>query len=107
MRRPQLLTYQRAWENGEHRNRFGFHSYAVPIVTTSRKRAENIIALIERTEALAKSKLFLVTDLKSLLASEDLFTHPWLMRRGLTTTLVSPEALAALPFPVMASPADL
>ena len=93
----KLVTYQTAWTAREHAARYGWQSFAVPIITASPKRAQNILALIRSHDLLRNSRLFLVTDRASLAASPDLFAHAWQTRTGTPATLVPPELLSALP----------
>ena len=53
----KLCAYQAAWLAREHSQRYGWHSFAVPIITTTARRAANILELIQIGRASCRERV--------------------------------------------------
>jgi hypothetical protein len=84
----KMLAYYFTYMLGIHTELFGFKEFRVPILTTSAKRAANLIEVNKRFNNGEGSELFLFTDRASLCASPHILEHRWINGRGERVTLL-------------------
>ena len=83
----KFLTYTAAKHHGEHARQYGWKGFRVLVITSSRQRADNILATIRESVHEHDRTLFLVADRMSLVGA-DIFSHPWRDARGQTHALI-------------------
>jgi hypothetical protein len=84
----KMIAYYFTYMLGIHTELFGFQEFRVPILTTSPKRAENLIEVNKRFNNGEGSELFLFTDRASLSSSPRVLEHRWTNGRGEEVTLL-------------------
>ena len=72
----KLLAYQSLWKAKMHQRHFGWRNFRVLIITTSKERADNMRAVMNKHAFLKGSPLFLFAD-KNKLYSGDILETPW------------------------------
>jgi hypothetical protein len=93
----KYLTYHGAYRAGLHEQLYNWPGFAVCFVTTTPKRAQNLVDLLRRHPDLKTSKLFMITDWISLSAASDPLVHVWLTRTGQPATLMPKSLITAPP----------
>jgi hypothetical protein len=71
----KFLAYEATWQNGIHRNRFGFHRFRVLTVATSTERLQSLIETCSQMRS--GHGLFLFTNRASISKPEDVFGPIW------------------------------
>jgi hypothetical protein len=76
----KLLAYQETWRRGVHTAHLSIPNFRVLTVTTSRERAEHLVAAC-RSLSGAGSRVFVFTD-RETLGRGDILAHEWMNGRG-------------------------